>query len=316
MFNERIKEISIGIFLIAIALVIVCLCIENTIFLVKHRTIEFKEIIIFTLTLISVPFSFSALTVGYKLIRYKSSIKKSLYEIEETVRKNYKMHIIEELLESNMIILSGLDGTGKSTHARLLKIYLEKKNIKTRVVWARWTSFISFFFYLYAHIFHRTIKLKVNRTRTIKVRVFYIDKALRKLYPVSIILDFLWYYLILRLYHMVTNTHILIFDRFALDLIIDIFWETRESSFLKNLLSRVLIREMQKGCMIIFTAEIPVILNRKKSDFLSLKEIMFKFRAFELFAQYFNIPVIDTSNNSVALTFRELINSLKLPYKF
>ncbi|MEM1510609.1 MAG: hypothetical protein QW096_12155 [Thermofilaceae archaeon] len=263
--------------------------------------------------LVLILLSGTMLIIGYKLIRYESIIKRTAHDIQKIVNKYYNNYISEVLKDFNIIVFSGVDGSGKTTQVKLLKTFLNSKHVKARVFWFRWTAFFSYYLYLYAILTRRTLRVKVG-DRKLKIHIFYMDGALGKLYPTFQLIDFWLKYLALMVYIKIKRIHVVIFDRFILDLIVDLLWETRNHTIFRNMLLRILIGKMMKWRTIIFTAEIPTVVNRK-TDVLNVRELLFKKRVFSILAEKLNIPIIDTSHKSKILTFKELLQRLQIPHE-
>lgn len=258
--------------------------------------------------------SVATFIAGYKLLRYKPLIKRDIRTIQRFVSKYYYEYINEVLGNLNTIIISGIDGSGKSTQARLVKKLLEKKCIKTQIFWLRWNSFLSYCLYLYARILKRTVRIRING-KDLKVHVFYVDEPLRKFYPILQLIDFLLKYFLLTLYAKIRRARVVIFDRFILDLVVDLIWDVRDPSFLRNRFLVALMNKMlREHATIVLLADIPVIISRKK-DFHSIKELLFKRRVFEIFAKKLDVRIIDTSEKTVISTFKELLQHLQIPYE-
>lgn len=270
-------------------------------------------IIMTLICLVLILLSGTMLIIGYKLIRYESIIKRTAHDIQKIVNKYYNNYISEVLKDFNVIVFSGVDGSGKTTQAKLLKTFLNSKHVKARVFWFRWTAFFSYYLYLYAILTRRTLRVKVG-DRKLKIHIFYMDGALGKLYPTFQLIDFWLKYFALMVYIKIKRIHVVIFDRFILDLIVDLLWETRNHTIFRNMLLRILIGKMMKWRTIIFTAEIPTVVNRK-TDVLNVRELLFKKRVFSILAEKLNIPIIDTSHKSKILTFKELLQRLQIPHE-
>ena len=207
-------------------------------------------------------------------------------------------------------MLSGVDGAGKSTQLALLDRYLRSRGLRTHRLWLRWFSALSYFLYFYARLARRTVIVE-TRSRPVHVHVFWTDTALQRLYPRSLLLDLLLWFLVNKVIAWARRVHVLLIDRGFLDACVDLLWETRNVRFLRGTLARFIWKFSNDMNALILTVE-PKEVAKRKSDIVSLKEIAFKKRCFEIFAKHLGIPVIDTTNKSVSDTFRELMKLVKL----
>lgn len=205
--------------------------------------------------------------------------------------------------------LSGVDGAGKSTQLAMLDHYLRSKGFKTYYLWLRWFSAFTYLLYLYARVMRRTIIVK--RSRPVHMHVFWIDKALRILYPRFLLLDLLLRFHVGRFMAWIERVDVLIIDRSFLDTIVDLLWETRNTGFLRDPMMRIVWSAISKMNTIILLVE-PEEAIRRKKDIVSFKEIECKKNCFEVIAKYLNIPIINTSYKHVSITFEEIVKKLKL----
>lgn len=203
-----------------------------------------------------------------------------------------------------VIIFSGIDGSGKSTHARLLYKYAKLKGLKVRYIWLRFFALITYPLFLYARLFKRTIL--VNVPYVAKVHIFWIDPVLKFLYPRLLLLDILIRFFIELMLTYVKRIDLLIIDRFVMDTAIDLIYETRDPSFLKSLIARTSLALLSKYHygLLTFIADPHVIVERKK-DILSLKEITTKYCLYGIFAErLLNIRPWNTTYVSVSDTVK------------
>ena len=207
-----------------------------------------------------------------------------------------------------IIVISGIDGSGKSTQLALLKHYLELKGLRIGYLWLRWFAAFTYILYLYARVRKRTIVVR-TRSRPVHIHAFWVDPVLRFLYPRFLLFDFIARFTISKLSACLKRYAILLFDRFTLDVVIDLLWDVRNVKILRSAFIRSLWKYVKN--MVILVVD-PKEAARRKSDVVSLKEIAFKKRCFEIFAKHFSIPILDTTGVSKTTTFKKLIELLKL----
>ena len=207
-----------------------------------------------------------------------------------------------------VIIVSGIDGSGKSTQLALLKRYLELRGFSVGYAWLRWFAAFTYLLYLYARIMKRTIVVK-SRSRPVHIHVFWIDPVLRVLYPRVLLLDLLMRFTLSMLVARLRSYDVLLIDRFVLDVVVDLLWEVRDAKILRCTLVRVLWKYVRNTIILVVE---PKEAAKRKSDIVSLKEVAFKRRCFEVFAKYFRVPVIDTTKISILDTFKELVKHVNL----
>ncbi len=207
-----------------------------------------------------------------------------------------------------LICISGVDGAGKSTQLALLDRYLRFKGLKTYQLWLRWFSIFTYFLYFYARLVKRTVVVE-TRSRPVHVHIFWVDKALQRLYPRVLLLDLLLWFFVKKFVAWVKRVDVMLIDRAFLDAIVDLLWEVRDLGFLRSVISRVIWRVISGMKVLILIIE-PKEAVKRKSDIVSLRGIAFKKRCFEIFAKHLDIPVVDTTNKGVLDIFKMIYVAL------
>jgi len=151
-------------------------------------------VIVLLLLLVSVPL----LKTGYKLLRYPSPIPVAITEIAMSVKPKI------------LIDFSGMDGTGKSTHARALKEKLEKLGIPCEIVWTRWRPIITYPIMGFIYVLKRWRRKDYHKS-----------KILRKIWAYLTILDFAYFHLFKIKPHLIKGK-VIICDRYIYDHIADL----------------------------------------------------------------------------------------------
>lgn len=213
-----------------------------------------------------------------------------------------------------LIIFSGIDGSGKSTHAKILYKYAIVKRIKARYVWLRSFSFTTYALLLYARLAKKTVVLEasgVGRAK-LRVRIFWLDPVLRALYPRFLLFDLLVKFLAVLLYADIRRIDLLIVDRFLMDALIDLVYGVRDSSFLKSLIARTCLTLINKYRRnhIVFLVD-PRAAIRRKNDIISFREISFKYVLFKVLAESMNIKLWDTTEKPVSTTSRVVLEHFR-----
>ncbi|MEM4619915.1 MAG: hypothetical protein QW607_06840 [Desulfurococcaceae archaeon] len=101
---------------------------------------------------------------------------------------------------------------------------------------------------------------------------------------------------------------LIIFDRFFLDIIIDLLWETRNTTIFRYIEVKAVLRLLNryKHCGLVLFADPLVIINRK-ADVISFREIKFKCNIFKLLAKVLNLEAIDTTSVSISEVFNIVV---------
>lgn len=211
-----------------------------------------------------------------------------------------------------LLVLSGTDGSGKTTQAYLIKSYFLKKGIKSCVIWQRSYPLFTYLLFLYARLTKKTITIKRDNI-TIKIHPYWNDRSLSVLYPYFIFFDTFLIYWIIRIITKLLRYNIIILDRSFVDTVIDSIWNCHSTSFLHSIIGRYLNKFLIKNReSIVFLIVSPYVAFIRKKDIVLVNEIMFKLKIYVKFSKSYKILLIDTTNKSEKQVFYEIIYKLKI----
>ena len=192
------------------------------------------------------------------------------------------------------IVISCVDGSGKSTIAHLLVKNIARNNAettKTRIIWFRWRAFTLYALYLYSRLRRLYVRVYVSWLRRwIGIHVFHIDAVARCLYPYLLFIDLTVFYLLFRLLWWVKSVRIVVFDRFYLDALVDAIYTCRYVDRVFLCLYIAMQGRVSKAVVLDVDADTAI---ARKKDIVSRREIEFKRRLYLILAKSLNIAVID-----------------------
>ena len=193
---------------------------------------------------------------------------------------------------NNLIAISGVDGSGKSTIVHLLRGLLGRcGSAKSEVVWFRWRAITLYALYLYSRFRGLYVKVYVPwLKRWLGIHAFYVDVVTRRLYPYLLFIDLTIFYVLYRLLWWVKGVRVVVFDRFYLDALIDTVYTCRcvDRVFLRLFL--VMQRRVSRAVVLDVDADTAI---ARKKDIVSRREIEFKRKLYLILAKSLNIAVID-----------------------
>lgn len=192
-----------------------------------------------------------------------------------------------------IIAICGIDGSGKTTLTSEFSKAL-CNNSKVRIVWFRWRAFFTYALYLYSKIRGYTIKEFNPRTCTyVKVHKWRKDPVLKATYHYFLTIDMLLYCIFIRLIAKISRVDILIFDRFFIDAIIDVAYETGNKAVLMSIPSKIIYLYVKRIHYSAILDVPPKIAWQRKKDTLSLREISYKRRLYKILAARLDLPVLN-----------------------
>lgn len=243
---------------------------------------------------------------GFRLITRSALKEMSVDEVKKLVCNRSGLRRFS-------VCFSGIDGSGKSSQAYELARYLRTLGFKAEVVWGRWPAFSSYLVLGVGKLlgFHKKTKEPSGYVRVIPH--YHAQGPLAKMYILSMLFDIhLWY---IRAKIMNFRSNIIIFDRFILDILTDLAYETGEH-FVKEFggLAKIYIASAKKlDLSIIFDLD-PQLAYKRKVD-VSLSELQIKRELFNLIALKSGAHLIDASQRAdqiadqILRMFRERLES-------
>ncbi|WP_434730817.1 hypothetical protein WLZ34_03950 [Thermogladius sp. KZ2Tp1] len=207
------------------------------------------------------------------------------------------------------IIISGIDGSGKSTIASHITALHRRRGLRVKVIWFRWRALTLYVLYAYSRLRGLYVKFyhPVAR-RWFLIHVFRLDPVTALLYPYLLFLDLAIHYIFNTILLLVRGVEVVIYDRFFLDALVDSLYESRRCS--RRLLRLYLSMHSKISNSVVLDVDVKTAVERKK-DIVSLKELEFKRRLYLLLANYMNIPVVDV-RRSVDDVVQEVCEKLGL----
>jgi dTMP kinase len=142
--------------------------------------------------------------------------------------------------------ICGIDGSGKTTQAKMLEKYLMGRGFRVKRVWFRWFALISYPFLALCRLLGYTRWKTINRGNVkYAEHRFYLNKAIAKIWPWLFTVDILIYYLFKIKSKMILKSVVLC-DRFIPDMLVDLMCETKDYLLYRRLVGRVLLSLIPK----------------------------------------------------------------------
>jgi len=206
--------------------------------------------------------------------------------------------------DSTIIVLSGVDGTGKTSIANKLFFELKKNNKKVKYVWMRGRGRV--FFSLPLLALSRFIKLTVvtlnSSGKTFSHYFWYKNYAFSFVYIIITLIDVILYNIFL-VYFPLKLGYTLIIDRCPLDTMIDLYVDTKVDEVFKY--SRFFMRTIPNDALF-FILDVPsdVAFNRKK-DIYNIEYINQRKTLYQYLCKLYNYNLIN-ANRPIELVYDEI----------
>jgi energy-coupling factor transporter ATP-binding protein EcfA2 len=163
-----------------------------------------------------------------------------------------------------IIVVSGPDGSGKSTIAKILKMELRKRGYPVYYTWLRYPRFISLLPLFVSKLVGTTINIRIDNICEHVFHAYYKVPILGRVYELAILIDYLIYkffkVFIPRLFGF-----IVVVDRGLLDILIDVYVETKR---FPELLHAYLGRESRRtnSSRILVMASYSILTSRRRDN--------------------------------------------------
>ena len=199
------------------------------------------------------------------------------------------------------IMISGADGTGKSTISEGIQEFYSRKNIQTKTIWLRFNHYL-------AKIINGLGRItgKSYQEKYVWGKVGYHDYKglIGYLYIFSVYFDHLFFRLFLRKKYLINNdSEILIIDRYIIDIMADLIVDTRKNELVYTLFSPFAKKEITLSNTFILKCDKEIVMSRRE-DIKDDKSYGAKIKAYKFLASKLNIHEIDTGK----LNVKEIVN--------
>jgi len=153
-------------------------------------------------------------------------------------------------MKNNIIVFSGIDGSGKTTIINELQKRLEGQGKSTNVVWMRYCHYLTRSVFLLARLTGHTVYEFHNGEKIIGYHDFYRSKVISYLFIGTLILD-TFFASILKIYiPLYLSKKTIICDRWIPDILIDIEIDTNINCFYNCLVAKLFLKIMPKNTLL------------------------------------------------------------------
>lgn len=188
--------------------------------------------------------------------------------------------------------ITGPDGSGKTSYLKEVEQKLIRQNIKYKHIWIRSPKITSKPLMLFCRITGLT-KYKLIDSVKYGKHEFYRSKFVSWLYPFLQYIDFLIKWELEK--RKLKDSEVLLFDRHALDTLIDIMIDTGKMDLHTKHIGKSFIRLIPKNCSTILMVVDEEVIRKRKIDTLHDEHLSQKIEAYKLVANYLYLKLINNN---------------------
>lgn len=192
-----------------------------------------------------------------------------------------------------LIVLSGLDGAGKSSHIDWIEHALEERGVRYRPVQLRWAALSGVPLLGIAKILGYTSRVLNPRSKTYVVEHRYHEWApMRRLWPLLFTLDMM---ILAQRYALrpLRNGDWVLCDRYVMDGIVDMAASLHDPQFIHSIFARRLLSLIPPEARIVVLTVQPAIAFERKADVLDESYLQTRHALFIDIAQQVGAVIVD-----------------------
>lgn len=199
-------------------------------------------------------------------------------------------------MKYNPICIIGVDGTGKTTQAKLLLHKLNQGNYRAEYRWVRFHHLFSLPLLIIARFLKLSEVQKIDENNKIGYHYFERNKIISFLYPYFLYLDTI-IDVFFKIYIPVFSGKLLVCDRFIYDTLVDVMVSTKNYNFLNSKLCAMYVNLIPKNAIVLMLDTEESILRNRRVDVFSDKTLPLRIKLYKQVSERFSIPSIDASLN-------------------
>lgn len=213
------------------------------------------------------------------------------------------------LQRAKTICLIGIDGSGKTIHARKIISHLQKSGEKCRYVWFGTPYFFSYPFMVICRMLGLTETHRLPNEVTCSEHQYHRNGPIALIWPWVQFLD-LAIFVTLRVYIWLWQGFTVVCDRFIYDALVELMADTGDERLHEKLVGRLILKLKPKLNMVFLLDVDETVAFRRKLDLPNLSYLVRRRRNYYLIANHLHIPIIN-AERPFYLVHKEIIKQLE-----
>ncbi|MDA9362200.1 hypothetical protein N9R28_00705 [Flavobacteriaceae bacterium] len=204
------------------------------------------------------------------------------------------------------IMLSGPDGTGKSTISDAVIKSFSEKGIKFNHIWLRFNHYTAKIINLFGRISGKSFRVSYKWG---KIGYHNYTGVFGVVYIFCVYIDHLIFNLIIKKNKIKKGKHYLI-DRYLIDIVADLIVDTKNNDLVYNFFDKSLRKELKKSNAFILECDEEIVKSRR-ADINDDMVYKHKIKAYNEISLRYKIPKINTGLLSIEDATLQIINSCR-----
>ena len=214
------------------------------------------------------------------------------------------------MMLEKIIILTGIDGSGKTRHAQMLVSDYLRTGEDCSYIWMRTAYFFSLPFMVICRLLGFASMKKLPNGKTSIEHLYYYSKPISLLWPWVQLVDLLLF-LTVKVHTRFMRRNIVVADRFIHDILVDLMVDVDNPNLHQSLVGKLILSLIPAGAItILFDADEQTALQRK-SDIPSKQYLTTRRQKYKMLANYLAFSEI-SSIPSFDIVHEELLDEIKV----
>lgn len=201
-----------------------------------------------------------------------------------------------------IFMISGADGTGKSTILNSLRECFEEDNLLVAVLWLRFNHYLA----RGVNFLGRVLGLSYYENYSWgKVGYHEYSGLIGYLYIFAVYIDHIIFRIFFRSKYFNSSADIVLVDRYILDIIADLIVDTRRSRLVLILFNSYCKAELLNCKSFVLDCDQQIVISRRSDIYYDFKYSK-KLQAYKLLRRFYGLAVINTGNVDIEVAVHEI----------